>query len=823
MRTIAADLMQAMTMARRRPAPLVVPVLTLAVGIGACTALYSALHAALFTPLPYAEPHRLVMGRATFGGEVNPWVAGPDFYDYRDRSSVFQSLSAYFSRTVPVTLNPGGEAESVPLALVSWDLFGTLGVDPVLGRHFSPDEGDRGGRRVAIVSHGYWTRSLGGTADVLGRTLPLTLGGRAETPTIVGVMPAGFRFAYAADIWLPMQRNGPGTDVRRFHNWLLVGRLKPGVGTADAQRQVDRISAQLEKEYPDSNRSKALLLTPLQEALTEADRPGMFVLLAAVGVLLLAACADVAGLLLSRGAERQTEMAVRSALGASRARLIRQLLAESAVVAIAAGVLGLMLASWLRSLVLRLVPLDGLGVTSLPLDGPVLAFSAIATVLATVLIGMVPAWLGAGPRPAADLKAGSRTTDARGRALVRQGLVAGQVAVAVVLLVSAALLGRSLLRLRAVDPGIRTDHLLTAQLSLAGPAYRGEEARRQFFGGLTDEVRGLAGVVDASAVNMVPVLDRAGNIPVWDAAHPPAQISEAPLACARFVLPGYFRTMGIPLVEGRLIDDRDTPAGSARAFSPSVGAAPTPIVNVVISRSVARRIFPGVGAVGRRMGVFAGGPEPVTAEVVGIVGDVRMNGLNDEDTTALYVPYQVAAPSAMRLVVRTAAAPESVVPALRAALARRDRGLVLTEVKAMDDIIGASLEGFGLRAGAVALFGGAALVLTMLGIYGVLASAVQRRRRDIGLRIALGAPRRRLLISAVATGMAPVGLGLSVGLAGAYATGSWLRGQLFGVQPTDGATYGGVLACLVLAALAACVIPAWRAARVDPAVALRAE
>jgi putative ABC transport system permease protein len=821
---LAADVGHALVALRRRPGALVVPVLTIAIGIGASTAIFSALYAALFNPLPYPDPGRLVMGRATFGGEINPWVAAPDFYDYRERNSVFQSLSAYRPSAARVTIRQGDGAESVPLAEVCWDLFRTLGINPAVGRQFSPAEGERGGPRVAIVSDGYWKRSLGGAKDVIGRTLPLNFGPRPETMTIVGVMPEGFRFAYAADVWVPMQRNSPGTDVRRFHNFVLLGRLKPGVTSSQAQKQADAISTQLQKEYPDSNRNKALLLTGLQDALAEGDRPNLLILMAAVGVLLLVACADVAGLLLSRGAARQAEMAIRSALGATRAHLVRQLLAESLLVAIAAGGVGLVLAFWLRSLVLRFVPLDSLGVTTLPIGGPVLAFAIAVTFLTSALVGIVPAWLGARSCLATDLKSGSRTTEPRSRALFRQGLVALQVAMSVVLLVAAALLGRSLMQLKAVAPGFRTDNLLTAQVALTGAAYKDASARVQFFTGFMGDVRALPGVTSANITNNVPILDKAGNIPVWDADHPPAQTSEAPLACVRFVLPGYFATMGIPRVAGRDLSQSDTGvlvAGRGTSANETAASNGPPVM--VISQSVGRRLFPGVNPLGKRMGIFTGGPAPIVAEVVGVVGDVRMNSLDDDYTLAMYAPYQILAQPMMRVVVRTAGDPASVTSALRAALARRDRGLVLTEVQTMEGILAESLQGFSLRAGAVVLFGAAALLLAMLGVYGVLAFTVNRRRQDIGLRIVIGASRARVLAWVMARGMGPVAVGLVLGLAGAFGAGQWLRGQLFNVPPTDVVTFVGVVVCLAAAAVAACLVPAWRAIHVDPIVALRAE
>jgi putative ABC transport system permease protein len=587
---------------------------------------------------------------------------------------------------------------------------------------------------------------------------------------------------------------------------------------------VDAISVQLQREYPDSNKNKALLMTSLQDALAENDRPSLWILMAAVGVLLLVACADVAGLLLSRGSMRQAEMAIRSALGATRAQLVRQLLTESLLVALAAGASGLVLATWLRHLVLRLVPLDSLGLSELPLGGAVLLFAAGATLVTSAIVGVVPAVLGTRVRAVDELKSGGRTTDSRSRSLALQGLVAMQVAMSVVLLVAAGLLGRSLLQLRAVEPGFRADHLLTAQVWLAGQAYEDPGSRARFFDGLMDDFRALPGVRAATIVNNLPVVDPAGNIPAWDAAHPPAQTSEAPLACVRFVLPGYFHAMGIPLVAGRDLSENDAGAPPIDArMSAMQGAAETRAPVMVISQSLGRKLFRDADPIGRRIGVFTGGPQPVFAEVVGVVGDVRMNSLGDDYSLAMYLHYQMAAQPVMNVAVRIAGDPAPVAAVLRAALARRDRGLVLDDVKTMDARVAESVRGFRLRAGAVSLFGAAGLLLAMLGVYGVLAFTVNRRRPDIGLRMVMGATRWDVMRWVLVRGLGAVLVGIAIGLPAAFGVGRLLGGQLFNVPPGDAATFAGVSGCLFAAALAACLLPAWRAVHVDPIVALKAE
>jgi putative ABC transport system permease protein len=791
---------------RRRPGAVAVPLLVLAIGIGASTAIFSALYVALFNPLPYREPDRLVVGRATFSGEINPFVAAPDFYDYRERGSTLSSLSAYapFSRRTTVAGAGGGELVSV--TQVSWDLFRTLGVNPTLGRDFAAEEGEKGGAQVAVVSNGYWRRSLGGTTGALGRTLALGL----TKPVVIGVMPPGFRFAVDADVWIPMRRNVASNGVRRLHNWMLLGRLKPGVTMAQAQRQMDAISVQLQHDYPDSNKDKALLLTGLQQVLSQDDRPSLFVLMASVLILLFVACADVAGLLLSHGSARRTEMAIRSALGATRAQLARQLVVESVLVALAAGALGLVVASWLQSLILQFVALEGLGVTALPLCAPVLVFALGASVLTSALFGVVPAVVCARAGVAGDLRAGGRATETMSRTRFRQGLVAAQVALSVVLLVAAALLGRSLMRVASVDPGFDTKNLMTAQLQLSGDAYQDPGSRLRFFQHLMDDTRNIPGVRASSIIDSLPILDPSGNYPVWDAARQPAQSSEAVLAYLRVILPGYFRTMGIPILAGRdvLTDD---------------AAGPDRPPALLVSRSLGRRLFGGTSPLGRRIGIFTGEPHPTVAEVVGVVGDVHVRSLESDHSLAVYLPYPLRPAPVMRIVVRAAGDPAGVRPALTAAVARRDRGLVLADVHTMDEVVSRSLEEFGLWAGAVGLFGSAALILAMLGVYGVLAFTVNQRRQEIGLRMVVGASRRSVTRWALSQGLRPVMVGLGVGLAGAVGAGRLLRDLLFNVEPTDLATFAGVGFCLVLASLVACLLPVWRAVRLDPVTALRME
>jgi putative ABC transport system permease protein len=810
MNSLLSDFSHALLSLRRRPGALIVPVLTMAIGIGASTAIFSALSVALFNPLPYPKPDQLVMGRATFSGEINPWASAPDFFDYREQSSVFQSLSAYRPEATRLTLRSGDRGDSALFTEVSWDLFRTLGVDPALGRHFTQAEGEAGGPLVAIISDGYWRRSLGAAKDVIGRTLDLRLGREPIALTIIGVMPRDFRFAYTADVWTCMQRNAPDTRIRRFHSWMILGRLKPGVSLAQAQKQVDAISAALEKEYPDSNRNKALLLTPLREALAENERPSLLILFAAVGLLLLAACADVGGLLLSRGAARQGELAIRSALGATRANLVRQLLAESAVVAIAAGALGLLVGFSLRGLVLRFVPLDSLGVTSLPIGFRVLLFAAGVTAAASALFGVLPALVATRVRASDELKAGTRTTETRGRALFRQGLVSTQVAMSVVLLVVALLLGRSLMQLQAIDPGFDTSNLLIAELHLAGDAYSDPAARNRFLGQMLEQFRAVPGVEAATVVNSVPILDPANNIPAWDADHPPAQPNDAPVVCVRGVLPGYFKAMGIPLVAGRDLTEAD----SAAADRPPV---------IVISQSVGRRLFGSANPLGKRMQLFTGSDEPMLAEVVGVVGNVRMNSLASDYSLAMYLPYIKAPQPIMKVLVRAAGDPPALARTLESRLARLDRGLVLADVKTMDRVIAESLSGFSLRAGALVLFGCAALLLAMLGVYGVIAFTVSRRRPDLALRMIVGASRVDIMRWVLARGLLPVAVGLVLGLAAAWAAGSWLRSLLFNVPPTDLTAYGVVTVSLLGAAMLACLLPAWRAMHLDPARALRAE
>lgn len=776
-------------------------ILILAVGIGANVAMFGILDTAMLRSLPYADPGRLVLGRTTFDGQINWTSSAPDYWDWRDLSTSFEFLAATWGFTRNHTITGGEEPEQIPGTVVSTEFFSTLGIAPQLGRGFIPDEALEGGPNVAVISNGYWQRRFGGSPDAVGSTL--TIDGIPHE--IIGVIPAGFRFYYDVDVWRPMRPDSDFAGARRFHNWLLVGKLKPGVTLAQAQSEVDVISSQLEAEYPDSNKGKALLLTPLPDAMVEGYRQSLLMLMVTVGLVLLIACGNVAGLLLARGSGKRAELSVRAALGASGGQLIRLLVAESLVLAIVGGALGTLLSSWMRPLFLQFLAIDPPAGAGTGTSSTLLLFAVGISLATGVLSGIMPALRTARGDPIDGLKSSVRTTDAGG-ARFRSGLVVVQVAVSVVLLIGAGLLIRSLLGLLSIEPGFNTKNLLTAELRLPYTEYVDAERRIQFFTKLADDVGAIPGVESVALVNQLPIRNPGNNIYVHDSENPPIDPSDIRSAYIRSVLPGYFETMGISLLAGRAIEATD------------VRDAPRILV---ISESMADSIFPGRNPIGRTAVVDFG--EPVPFEVVGVVADVKMSSLLSTRFPTMYGSYRQIPYLEMGIAVRTAVEPTSIAGALREAVWKLDRNIPVAGVETMDEVVARTLADRRARTVAVAIFGGVALLLAAIGLYGVLAYWVTRRRHEIGIRVALGAGSGNIVQLILKRGIGLVALGIVIGLVGAFGATRLLEDMLYNVEPADPLTFALASLFFTLIALIACLVPAWRALRVNPLIALQAE
>jgi putative ABC transport system permease protein len=800
---LVQDLVYALRVLLRSPLFTVAAVVTLAVGIGVNVAMFSVLDAVLIRPLPYPEPEQLVYGRATFGVRVNSTVSYPDYIDFRDRSDAFESLALIRSGLQWFPITGVGEPERVSGNWITVDFFDALGVTPQLGRSFAAEEGERGAPDVMLISHGYWQRRFGGSTDVVGRTISV----EGYPTTIVGVMPADYRFRYDADIWLPLREGYMDTGGRSSHSWQIVGRLRSDVMLEQAQSQVDVIASQLAEAYPDTHEDKGLLLTRLDEALVEGYRPSLLLLMAATGLVLLIACGNVANLLLARGSTRKLELSARAALGASRARLVRQFMTESVVLAVLAGAVGTVLALWLQRLILLFMPMDSLGITHIGMSTPMLGFALAASLGTAVLFGIGPAVTASQANPAATLNSGLRSS-AHGRATrIRSGLVVLQVALTVVLIAASGLLLKSFAQLKNVDVGFDTENLLTARVQLSSSEYDPAECTR-FYQALLEEIRAIPGVVAASGISHLPVVHPFMDWAAWDSENPPSDPSGGVAVYSRTALPGYFETMGIPVLKGRDHEHEDR-----------ANAVPM----LVINQAAAQRLFPNQDPIGRRVTIYNFVTDPVGVRVIGVVGDARITSVDLAPAPQMYFNHAMSAWSSMNLVVRASGNPTTLTPAIRAAVLELDSDVPLSNVATMTDLLSESIESNRVMSIAIGLFGAVALLLAAIGLYGVLAYYVTRRTQEIGVRVALGATAGHVVRSVVGRGLLLVAIGLVIGLPGSIAVTRLLRSQLYEVAPTDPVTYTGVAALLLVIGTVACLVPARRAVSIDPVNALKVE
>jgi predicted permease len=815
------DLRYAVRALRRNPGFTAVAVLTLALGIGANTALFSVVNGVLLRPLPYSDPSRLVAIRNTWEGNNDPLTASgsispAEYFDYRDRLQAFESFGVYAPATLSVTGE--GEPEQLPAAVMTAGVFQALGVRPALGRVFSESE-DVPGVNVVVLGYGLWQRRFGGARDVVGKRV--LLNGAAHI--VVGVASPGFRVpdqlsaTNPAQLFVPIALSRDSVRIRGSHFLSGVARLRPGLTTERGSVDVAAVARRFPVEYPNDYPAKmnfAAGAVPLLDSVVGHVRPTLLVLLGAVGFVLLIACANVASLLLSRTEGRRREMAVRTALGAGKGRLMRQLLVESVVLALAGGLVGVGLAMALTRLLVALRPqniprLDAIGV-----DLRVLAFALGASTVVGVLFGLLPALQATRLDVQSMLRQGGRGVAGGGRQGARRALVVGEVAIALVLLVGAGLMTRSFVRLLSVDPGYRVDHLLTVPIALPGSRYRENERVIGFYQELARRMASLPGVVSAGAVAGVPLVSERGDLSIDIEGRPVAPGETKRRADWQVVTPGYFKAMGMRLIRGRGIEATDLES--------------TPGV-VVINETLAKRYWPNDDPIGKRF-KLGGGAGPGMVTVVGIVADVKQSSLAATPEREMYLAHTQfrfwgggSILRSLSLVLRTTGEPTALIRSVRSEVAALDAQLPLGQFRTMEEVRGESVSQPRFLMFLFSAFSVVALSIAVIGIYGVIAYGVAQRRQEIGIRVALGARPSTVAAMVVRQGMALAVLGIAAGLVLALLLTRFLASFLFSVTPTDPLTLGLVAAALAAAALAASYIPAVRATRTDLVEVLRAD
>jgi putative ABC transport system permease protein len=791
----------------RNPGFCAVAILALALGIGPNTAIFTMVNAVLLKPLPVPEPDRVVMiwGTLLKSGFDQMPVSAADFLEWQKQARSFDRMSAAFA--IPeygLNVSGAGDPERVPAALASKEFLAALGIKPIVGRNFLPEEDRPGGPPAVLISHALWQRRFHSDPATVGRTL--TVDGIPRT--VVGVVPHELGEMVAADLWLPTAID-PNNPERGNHNYGVVARLKPGVTVAQARAEMTVIAQRLERAYPASNTGWGITLFPMAEMFTGRIRPVLLILLGAVGLLLLIACANLANLLLARAATREREIAIRGALGAGRGRIIGQLLTESLVLALAGGALGLALAAWGVRLMRGVVPDMFPMLQHMRVDVPVLAFTLGVSILTGLLFGLVPAWRSSRADLNTTLKeAAGRSESAGGSHRIRGFLLASEVALAVLLSVSACLLLRSFMRVMEVNPGVLTANILTMNLSLPEVKYNTPLKRATFYKDLIERIDTLPGVHSAGAVGFLPLRVSILSFRIWVNSftiegRPPVPPDQQPQADYRTATPGYFTTMGIALRRGRLFDLHDD-LDSKRV--------------ALVNEAMVRKHFAHQNPLGQH--IVTGG----RMEIVGVVADAKLYGLDAPVDPAIYVPHaQHPDASSMAVVVRTEADPAAMASTVRREILKLDPEQPISNVRTMATVLSDSLMLRRVSMLLLTIFAALALTLATVGIYGLTAYSVSRRTHEIGLRVALGANGSQILRLVVGRGLALSLIGAGIGVAAAFELTRFLSGMLYGVAATDPFVFAAVPLLLIAVSLLASYVPARKATRIDPLVALRYE
>jgi putative ABC transport system permease protein len=825
MQTLLQDIKYAIRMLLKNPGITAIVILALALGIGANTAIFSVVNSVLLRPLPYEEADRLV-----FLNEKSPVldemsISYPNFEDWRAQNQSFEKIGVY--NRASYNLTGVGEAERIITGQVSADLFSVLRVNAAYGRVFTNDEDKPGGTPVVVLSYGLWQRRFAGQSSILNQQI--TLNGKPYT--IIGVMPQDYQYPSRVEMWVPVGQLSDQSSwkSRGNHPGLYgVGRLKPGVTFDQSVADMDRVAVNLAQQYPDSNTSNGIRLRPLLEIYVSEIRRALWVIFAAVAFVLLIACANIANLLLARATARKKEMAIRSALGAGRWRIARQLLTESILLSIVGGSLGLLLGRWGIQLILYISPDAIPRSREIGLDWKVLSFTIAVSFLTGILFGLLPALQAGEVDVHETLKDTGRGMS--GRNWLRSSLVVVEVATTLVLLIGAGLMIRSFYMLQQVNPGFSYEHLTSFSVSLPQKKYESQDSRAAFYNQLLANLRATPGVEAAAAASGLPLGNNGWQTSIGIEGRPEPARGEGILMEACLVTPDYFKAMNIPLLRGRVFndhDDRSHLAGKDLSKLSEDEKAVAGLNAIVIDEEFARRYWPNEEAVGKRLRLGShrgdGNPPPVM-EVIGVVGRVKMESLSqDSNRVQGYFPYAQIPNSGMTVVIKGTGDPNQMIAAGRQQVKALDPDQPIYSPRTMGDIRAESVASERLNLTLLSLFAGIALVLAIVGIYGVMSYSVTQRTHEIGIRMAIGASRADVFRMILGHGMKLTLIGVGIGLVGAFALTRLMATMLFGVKPTDATTFGSIAVLLIGVALLACFLPGRRATKVEPVISLRYE